>query len=145
MSFPKPGDAFQILDAAPYDLMTMDHPWAQNLADRIGEDATEKVLQYMRDEGVAFEVPVSFRQLLLNRVPRMVLKFLDGAGNDLLDADTMSGDWEPVRTGRWILYIDGEPQMTLRSLEIPKLSYEHNDLLTVALTYNAMVRGGKED
>ncbi|KKN96698.1 hypothetical protein LCGC14_0163420 [marine sediment metagenome] len=145
MPFPKPSNVFQILDAAPYDLMTMDHPWAQNLADRIGEEATEKVLQYMRDEGVAFEVPVSFRQILLSRVPEMVLKFLDRDGNDLIETSPDSPDWEPVRTGRWMLYIDGEPQMTLRSLEIPKLSYEHNNLLTVALTYNALVCGGKED
>lgn len=133
---PKPGE---------YDLISMDHPWAQKLAERVGEDAAREVLAYMREEGICFQVPAAFKDIVLNRAPLMVLRFLDAEGHPIIESEQNGEGWEPARRHNWLLSIDDEVQMGLRSLEIPKLDYGDIETLTVGLTYNCFVKPQEAD
>ncbi|KKM79565.1 hypothetical protein LCGC14_1348570 [marine sediment metagenome] len=127
-----------------HELITMDHPWMQKLVKLTNRHVSRIVLDHMRDEGIPFKVPAAFTKMVLNRAALMELTFLDDHGDPIEKADAKPlGDQEPARTGQWILSIDGEDQMHLKSLEIPKLDYHDNEILTVGLTYYAMVNPEK--
>lgn len=133
---PKPGE---------YDLISMDHPWAQKLAARVGEHGARLVIEFMREEGICFQVPAAFKDIVLNRAPLMVLKFLDAEGHPIIESEQNGEGWEPARLFNWLLSINGEVQLGLRSLEIPKLTYEDSGTLMVGLTYNCFVKPQEAD
>lgn len=131
--------------AAGRDLISMEHPWARGLVEKIGHDAALACVNHMRDEGIPFEVPAAFKKMVVSRAPLMVLTFLNEQGHPIAESEPKElGAQDVARTGNWILSIDGENQMHLKSLEIPKLDYENNEILTVGLTYYAIASPEKK-
>jgi len=70
---------------------------------------------------------------------RLKIVFLDAIGNPIISKEQTKIEnselFEHIKSYQWILYIDGIQQKNIKSVEIPKLSYEKSEVLTVKVEY----------
>ena len=93
---------------------------------------------------VAGDAETEIKQIEMGRIK---LVFLDPMGQPVVSpskpieaAELINGYYvpafEPIITNRWMLYIDGQPQPYVKSIEIPRLSYSApSEALTVKIEF----------
>jgi hypothetical protein len=112
------------------ELISIDSPAGQKLEARFGRDLAFQMIEYFREEGLPIDLPGNFVDgITLSGKPRLELSFLDDKGGPVAD----SGD--AAYNHRWLLKVDDEDMLTIKSLEIPKLDYGDSNLLTVLVEF----------
>lgn len=110
--------------------------WGQKLTDQFGEDKAKEIVEFIRNNGFCFELPVSLTNMKLNNTPKVELKLFDSKGRDINDEEC---EEEIAKTHLFSLEIDGKPLPYAKSVEISKFDYTETEIATFKVEHYAIV------
>lgn len=121
-----------------YQIVDLVCPFGRKLAKKFGEDLARDFICFLRKEGLPIEFPAKMVDgITLAGSPEVKLELLDGQGNTI-DANNKG----VAARHRFLVTVDGKPQLTLKSIKIPKLDYNKTGCLKIKLTYYCMADEG---
>ncbi len=123
-----------------HKLIDFECSFGQKLAKKFGDNTAREIISFLQVEGLPIEFPAKMVDgITLSGSPELKLELLDAQGS-VIDANNKG----IAHRHRFLVAIDGKPQLTLKSIKIPKLDYNKTDYLKVKLTYYCMAERNVE-
>jgi hypothetical protein len=120
------------------EIVKLESEFGKKLIAKFGEMVARELIQFLRTEGLPIEFPAKIVDgITLSGIPEIRIDFLNGDGSVV-----RAGNQDNVTMAhRFLVYVDGKPQLTVKSVKIPELDYGKVEPLTVQMTYYCMDEG----
>jgi hypothetical protein len=116
-------------------LISLESEFGKKLIAKFGEMVAREMIWFLKTEGLPIEFPAKIvNGITLSGVPEIRVDLLNGDGSVV-----KVGNQDNITMAhRFAVYVDGKPQLTLKSIKIPELDYNKAEPLTVQMTYYCM-------
>ena len=120
------------------EMVKLESEFGKKLIVKFGEMVAREMIGFLKTEGLPIEFPAKIVDgITLCGVPEIRVDLLNGDGSVV-----KAGNQDNITMAhRFVVYVDGKPQLTLKSIKIPELDYGKVEPLTVQMTYYCMDEG----